>query len=487
VDTRPFDATAHAASPPDSRRRWTRETFAAVRGADRNDLDRIERFAASSGLTVTGSDAARRMVKLRGCARDACAAFDVELNRYHHPRAAFRGRTGFVSVPGELAPLVEGVFGLDDRPQAVPQFRIADPAQVTASYTPNQVAALYSFPTGASGDGECVALIELGGGYRQADLDGYFARLGLTAPTVVAVPVGGATNAPTGDPGGPDGEVMLDIEIVGAIAPAARIAVYFAPNTDQGFIDAVTTATHDQVNRPSVISISWGGPESSWTSQAQHALDQAFNDAAALGITVCAAAGDNGAGDGVDDGRAHVDFPASSPHALACGGTHLRQAGPEEIDETVWNSRGGATGGGISDTFDLPSWQAGAGVPPSVNPNHRVGRGVPDVAADADPTTGYTIQVDGGQKTIGGTSAAAPLWAALTALLNQELGHPVGYLNPTLYTLSPDVRTLNDITGGNNTIGDTPGYSAGPGWDACTGLGTPIGESLLRSLTPRTP
>jgi kumamolisin len=373
------------------------------------------------------------------------------------------------------------VFGLDDRPQARAQFRIADPALVTASYTPVEVAALYRFPTAASGEGECVALIELGGGYREADLESYFAGLGLTAPTVVTVPVDGAANAPTGDPNGPDGEVMLDVEIVGAIAPAARIAVYFAPNTDQGFIDAVTTAVHDRTNRPSVISISWGGPESSWTGQAQRALDQAFDDAATLGITVCAAAGDNGAGDGVDDGLAHVDFPASSPHALACGGTHLGQTGAESIDESVWNSGGGATGGGISDTFAVPSWQAAAGVPRSINPGHRVGRGVPDVAADADPTTGYRIQVDGRQTTIGGTSAAAPLWAALTALLNQALGAAVGYLNPTLYAIP---SALNDVTSGDNALDNNPGYAAGPGWDACTGLGTPDGEALLRALTP---
>jgi kumamolisin len=321
----------------------------------------------------------------------------------------------------------------------------------------------------------------LGGGYRQADLDSYFAGLDVPAPTVVTLPVDGATNAPTGDPNGPDGEVMLDIEIVGAIAPAARIVVYFAPNTDQGFIDAVTTAVHDRTNRPSVISISWSGPESSWTEQAQRALDQAFNDAAGLGITVCAAAGDNGAGDGVNDGRAHADFPASSPHALACGGTHLRQTGPDAIEESVWNSGGGATGGGISETFAIPSWQAAAGVPPSINPSHHVGRGVPDVAADADPTTGYRIQVDDRQTTVGGTSAAAPLWAALTALLNQTIGNAVGYLNPTLYT-SP--AALNDITSGDNTLNNSPGYAAGPGWDACTGLGSPNGEALLRALTP---
>ena len=297
-------------------------------------------------------------------------------------------------------------------------------------------------------------------------------------PTVVAVSVNGATNSPAGDPGSADGEVLLDIEVVGAIAPGARIAVYFAPNTDQGFIDAVTTAVHDQTNAPSVISISWGGSENTWTAQAQAALDQAFADGVALGLTICAASGDNGSGDGVGDGRAHADFPASSPHVLGCGGTRLETGGPE----TVWNdgTNGGATGGGVSDTFGLPDWQSSAGVPPSANPGRRVGRGVPDVSGNADPQTGYSVLVDGRQTTIGGTSAVAPLWAALVALLNEQRGRPIGFLNNVLYRSGDGA--LRDVTSGNNDLGDAPAYTAGPGWDACTGLGSPNGTALSELL-----
>jgi kumamolisin len=483
-DARPFDAAALASSPAGGRSLWARgDAFAAARGASPEDIARIEQFATSYRLIVLEASRPSRTVRLQGRAEDACAAFNVDLGRYRHPEGDFRGRTGLVSVPQELGPIVAGVFGLDNRPQARPQFRIADPASVTAAYAPNEVAALYRFPTDVTGQGGCVALIELGGGYRQADLDTYFRRLDLPSPTVIAVPVDGAANAPTGDPNGPDGEVMLDIEIVGAIAPGARIAVYFAPNTDQGFIDAVTTAVHDQTNRPAVISISWGSSENAWTSQAQDALDQAFSDAAALGITVCVAAGDDGATDGVADGRAHVSFPASSPHSLACGGTRLEQTGSGTIAETVWNSGGGATGGGVSDTFSLPSWQTASKVPPSINPDRRVGRGLPDIAADADPTTGYQTQVDNEQVTVGGTSAAAPLWAALITLLNEKLGTPLGYLNPRLYAVPAGQNALNDITGGNNALDGGPGYDAGPGWDACTGLGTPNGQALLQALT----
>jgi kumamolisin len=466
----PLDA---AAAPLD------RATFAETCGAQDDDLAAVERFARDHGLTVDESSPERRTVKLTGSVADASEAFGVELHRCDHAElGSFRGRTGPVYLPAELADVVEGVFGLDDRPQLRPQFRIADPRAVTSSYTPVEVAQAYDFPTDATGAGQCVAIIELGGGYQQSDLDTYFGDLGLSVPTVTAVSVDGATNSPEGDPGSADGEVLLDIEVVGAIASDARLAVYFAPNSDQGFIDAVTTAVHDQDNAPSVVSISWGGPESTWTRQAQTALDQAFADAAALGVTVCCASGDNGSGDGVGDGRAHVDFPASSPHALACGGTRLDPDGAE----TVWNdgAGGGATGGGVSDTFALPDWQSSAGVPRSANPGGRVGRGVPDVSGDADPQTGYSVLVDGQQATFGGTSAAAPLWAALVALVNEQRGTPVGFINPVLYGSGDGA--LRDITSGDNDLGDAPAYTARRGWDACTGLGSPDGAALSRLL-----
>jgi kumamolisin len=296
---------------------------------------------------------------------------------------------------------------------------------------------------------------------------------------VSSVSVDGATNAPVGNPDSADGEVGLDIEVAGAVANGAKIVAYFAPNTDQGFLDAITTAIHDTTNNPTIISISWGGPESTWTAQALTNFDTAFADAATLGITVCVAAGDNGSSDGVTDGLAHVDFPASSPHVLACGGTSLSASGTKISSETVWNdgAQGGATGGGISDSFALPSWQQGAGVPPSVNAGARVGRGVPDVAGDADPETGYTTLIDGQSGVIGGTSAVAPLWAGLTALINQKTGTKLGFFNPQLYAAGK--TALNDITIGNNGS-----YAAGPGWDACSGLGSPNGTKLVAALAP---
>jgi kumamolisin len=274
--------------------------------------------------------------------------------------------------------------------------------------------------------------------------------------------------------------VLLDIEVAGSIASGAHIVVYFGENTTQGFLAAITAAINDSKNNPSVISISWGSSESGYTSQALTAYDQAFQDAKALGITVTVAAGDGGSTDGETDGQQHVDFPAASPNVLACGGTFLDYEGGAIKSETVWNdgADGGATGGGVSENFPVPSYQTSASVPVSVNTGF-AGRGVPDVSGDADPNSGYNVRIDGETTVIGGTSAVAPLWAALIAILNQQLGQKVGFANPTLYS---NPQSFNDITQGNNGA-----YSAGPGWDACTGLGSPIGSSVLAAFQAPAP
>ncbi len=475
------DGGAHEDRPPRSRRYLSREDYEAQHGAAAADLDQVARFAAAHGLTVVGSHAARRSVVLSGDARAFGAAFGVTLQEYEHDAGTYRGRVGTVSVPAELADIVVGVFGLDNRPQASPHFQRAAPAGERASraagtsFTPPQLARLYDFPAGLDGHGQCIALIELGGGYRPADLKAYFGALGLAPPAVHAVRVDGGRNHPT-NAGSADGEVMLDIEVAAAVAPKATIAVYFAPNTDQGFLDAVTTAIHDTKNRPSVVSISWGSAEVNWTAQTMTQFDQAFQAAAAMGITVCCAAGDNGSGDGVADGLPHVDFPASSPYALGCGGTLLTATAQGIGSEVVWNEGSqSATGGGISAFFPLPAYQGPAQVPQG--PGGKPGRGVPDVAGDADPASGYQVRVDGQNLVIGGTSAVAPLWAGLLALVNQKLGQPVGFLNPLLYGSLAGKGVCNDITSGSNGA-----FAARPGWDACTGWGTPRGSALLRAL-----
>ena len=464
----------------------SREGFASRYGADPADVTAVETFAQAHGLAVVASDLARRTVVLSGIVRQFNQAFGVSLRNVEHDGGTYRGRVGPIHIPEELVDAVEAVLGLDNRPQARPHFRPrptygnvqwrASQASA-ASFTPGQLAALYDFPAG-DGAGECIAIIELGGGYRPADLKSYFASNGVSpAPAVVTVSVDHGKNKPTGDPNGPDGEVMLDIEVAGSIAPASKIAVYFAPNTDAGFIDAVTTATHDLTNKPSIISISWGGPESTWTAQSTAALDQAFQAAAAMGVSVCVASGDNGSSDGVTDGADHVDFPASSPHALACGGTSLQASGETITAETVWNdgSGGGASGGGVSTVFALPSWQVGLDVIEASGSAALKNRGVPDVSGDADPETGYAVRIDGTDTTIGGTSAVAPLWAGLLARINAIKGAPVGFVNAELYAQG---AALNDIT-----VGDNGDFLAAVGWDACTGLGSPNGVKVEAALT----
>lgn len=347
------------------------------------------------------------------------------------------------------------------------------------SYTPPQVASYYDYPSNLDGSGRSAGIIELGGGYSMTDIEKYCSNLGIATPSVTAVSVDGATNSPTGDSSGPDGEVLLDIEIIGTIAPKAQIFVYFAPNTDAGFVDAISAAIHDTKGKPGVISISWGSAESEWTSQAIQALNQAMMDASTLGVTVCVASGDNGSTDGVSDGLSHVDFPASSPYALGCGGTKITVKGGKLTSQVAWDDlpSGGATGGGISDVFPLPTWQENSGVPPSANPGARIGRGVPDVSGDADPQSGYSILVDGKQIDVGGTSAVAPLWTGLLTLVSQSIGKPVGFVNPILYAKT-SISAFRDVVSGNNGV-----YKAGKGWDACTGWGSPDGTKILDVLS----
>ena len=436
-------------TPLAARRYLSREEWAAAHGADTQDLAKVAAFAHAHGLVVVDSNAPRRTVVLSGTATQMEAAFGVKLEQFEHDAGTYRGRSGTISVPGDPAGIVEGVFGLDNRPQAKPHFQVLESSEgavatraASASFTPPQLATLYSFPTGVDG--------------------------GRNAPTT-------ANSA--------DGEVMLDIEVAAGIAPKATIAVYFAPNTGKGFLDAITTAVHDATNKPSVISISWGGPESTWTPQAMTQYDQAIRAAASMGVTVCCAAGDNGSGDGLTDGKVHVDFPASSPNALGCGGTRLTASGHAIANESVWNDdpKTSATGGGVSTFFPLPTYQKSANVPPASG-STKTGRGVPDVAGNADPNSGYQVRVDGKNMIIGGTSAVAPLWAGLIALMNQKLGKPVGYLNPLLYGSLAGKGVFNDIREGNNGS-----YAARAGWDPCTGWGSPIGTKLLQALSGGAP
>ena len=465
----------------------SREQLAEAHGADPADVAVVRDTLTAAGVEVAAVDAASRRVQARGPLATLERLFGTSLELVESPDPVAGGplthrqRTGDLAVPEALSGIVVAVLGLDDRPQGRARFRPA--AAPITSFTPPELGRVYRFPDGTTGAGQTLAILELGGGYRQDDLDAYWAGIGLAEPpTVTAVGVDGAENAPEGNPDGADGEVLLDIEVAGALAPGADLVVYFAPNSDRGFLDALATAVHADPT-PTAVSISWGQSEDEWTRQAMTAMDDAMADAAALGVTVCVAAGDDGSRDNESDGQAHVDFPASSPHALACGGTTLHADGDTGTvtSETVWFhgiGRGG-TGGGVSDVFDRPAWQDGVGVPGDADTG-QTGRGVPDVAADADPATGYRVRVDGTDMVIGGTSAVAPLWAALACRLAEALGRPPGLLQPQGYagiSAGDPVPGFRDVTSGSNGA-----YQAGPGWDPCTGLGVPDGAALLTRL-----
>jgi len=473
----------------------TGEELAERYGADPADVALVTQTLQARGLEVTEVHSATRRIKVAGMLGDLSSAFGTTLQRVSSTDASGRAvthryREGPLYVPAALDGVVRAVLGLDTRPQAQPHFQTRGAVPGT-SYPPNQVAEIYQFPPGTSGAGQTIAVIELGGGYSASDLDTYFSSLGITpAPSVTAVSVDGASNAPGPDSQGADIEVALDIEVIGGAAPGAAQVVYFAPNTDQGFIDAISDAVQASP-APIAISISWGQSEDSWSAQGLRAMDAVIADAAALGITLCAAAGSNGSSDGVADGQPHVDFPASSPNALGCGGTTLTLADSSTSvisSEVVWNemaSGDGSTGGGVSDQFAQPPWQANAGVPsraggPGTPWPGAGGRGVPDVAGNAAPVTGYQIYVGGQSQVVGGTSAAAALWSALIASLAEATGRRFGLIQPMLYAgAAPgiDESGFRDVINGNNGA-----YSAGPGWDACTGLGTPVGTALLTRL-----
>ena len=508
---------------PGEREYMHEEEFNTTFGANPEDLGKIAAWAKASKLKVLDSSVPKRRVLVEGTIGDVSKAFGVELNEYHHPRdGAFRGREGEVHVPAQLFGIVQGVFGLDTRPIGEPRLRRAnvrpvDVRELTGHMTrkgrsghaaaaspfpgtffPTDVAHLYAYPDTLSGADQNVAIFAFNGtgpdphgGYDKTALKTYYENvLGGKTPTITDVVVQGPGNFPGPDTrassnnGDATGEVMLDMCVVGAVAPGANIFMYFTEFTSQGWLDALNTAITDQ-NDISVISISYGNPEDdpqgAWTAMGVQVVNEAFQAAAAKGITICCASGDDGSRDQVASG-AHVDFPASSPFVLGVGGTKLVAANGAIKKETVWNEtrhQEGATGGGVSAVFTKPTYQDNVNVPPSANPPHKIGRGVPDVAAVADPVTGVVIMHIDGQhlEPIGGTSAAAPLWAALIARLNEGLKARCGFLNPVLYEKFPK-GVLRDITSGNNGA-----YKAGTGWDACTGLGAPNGNQLLQALS----
>ena len=523
----------------------------------------VEQFAREHGLEVVGRSIAQHHVQLRGPVSSLEAAFGVELEQFQQGHHIYHSHRGPVQVPAELKDIVDAVIGLDATPLSRPLTVIARPRTAKVrSYTPVQLARHYRFPRRANGAGQRIAIVAFGGGYHQSDLDTYFTRvLGLSqSPVVTAIPVPdepgrpGPVNNPfpmkrlaafiaaMNDPSVSMDqitkdedcgiclaralatfEVTMDIEIAAAVSPAAAIDVYFANNTMPGWRAAVYAAAGlrddsdpaplspdgKPVQPATVLSFSWGWTEAQSTGNGKRQVDIALQKARQLGITVCCASGDLGSL-GVDpsggtgyEGAANVSFPASSPSALACGGTTIHVQEETAWNNATWKATPMASGGGVSGFFPRPLWQAGHRVPmhrklgkvwldEGLSATTWTGRGVPDVAATADALSGYELYVGGQRALGGGTSAATPLWAGLVALLNQRLseigGRPItlGFMNALLYRRDVASALREVHTGDNRLAGSAAGvayFSAGSGWNACTGLGVPDGEDLLAALS----
>jgi kumamolisin len=474
---------------------------------------KVEAFALDHDLKVVDSSQTRRCVVLRGPAGAVSEAFGVRLCLFDHEDGRHRGFEGAVRLPEELADGVQAVLGLENRPVARPLFAPTAPTGKEGvpggALKASQLAQAYQLPDHADGTGETVGILTMAGGYLREDLEAFVAAEGLPIPEVVDFEVhsgGAGSEVGRNDPAPQkeldelsavlDGkaalspsagamatyETSMDVQLAGAFAPGARIVVYFAPsNSEHGLYHALAAAIHDPKHRPSVLSLSWGWSEAIQTrggttaSPIARAIDDLLKVAASMGVTVCIASGDSGSED--ENGETWVQFPASSPYALGCGGTSLELLNGRLVEEKAWNAtflgQKFASGGGFSRLFERPRWQRGPGVP-----EKSTGRGVPDVCAGADRATGCGFLVGGHWELSAGTSAVAPLWAALVARLNQALGNPVGFLNPWLYfAKEQDPEILRDVVGGSN--GD---FQATIGWDPVTGLGSPDGRRLLSAL-----
>lgn len=428
-------------------------------------------------MRVIRVDTARRRVKLLASREAAERIFKTKIIEVEVDGGRYRAPSHLPVIRPQLARFVHGVLGLDECP------RLRGPGMNGPDggpgLLPSDFAALYGMATGGRGAGQRIALIEPKGGYRLEDLAAACRKMNVPVPSVTDVLVGGARNVPGVDLDA-DREVALDLQVVAGIAPEAQISVYFTPNTDTGIADGVANAVSDRTHRPSVIVITWGEAEKNWPLQARRSLDAVLHDTVRLGITVVAASGDDLATARLFD-AAHVVYPASSPYVLSCGGTQitLDQAATAITAEVVWNDGTHGTGGGISDFYPVPAFQTKANLPPSVNGGRR-GRGVPDIAAAAAEINGYRVTLGNAEVVASGTSAAAPLWAAFIALLNQRRGRSLGFVNDVLYQKT---NLLRPITSGNNMFLGI-GYQAGPspGWNACAGLGVPNGAAIVAAL-----
>jgi kumamolisin len=505
----------------------------------------VTRFAKGFGLSVVEVSKLRCDVVLEGSVADLDRAFGICQQEYLHVGGLYLAHEEEVQLPAAWADQVRGVLGLDTVPHGDPRAGLAPPGAV--SFAPRDLARHYRFPRGATAAGQRVALLELGGGFYPEDIRTFLADQGLPPAEIEVVPVtdgGGvrADNQPLESPqvlemmaawraGTPFPElasrygrqlsafrstleVTLDLEIVTAMAPGAVVEVYFAPQSADGWRRALSAAlgvpypgsvparlAHQAL--PTAISISWGSAELTWGTQKMQVLEGVFELARRLGVTVCCASGDLGSQNAPEPGPVRsVNYPASSPVVLACGGTRLLPRPEGGVAEVAWKEEVlgvvGGSGGGMSGFLPRPGYQQAVTATAAADSWRAdvgegfVGRWVPDVAANAALASAVEVRLCGETFPGFGTSAAAPQWAALVAVLAAALGRPLGWLHPVLYRLAASPALLDVVEGDNDLVAGPEGplhYPAGPGWDACTGLGVPVGDELLEALRrgPRVP
>jgi kumamolisin len=487
----------------------TRAEFQRNFGAKKEDADRVARSLKRFGLKVDSVSLETRSMRVSGKVSAMSKAFRVKLAIMRSSRQNdYRGRTGSLSIPVELKGIVTGVFGLDERRMTHDRAKKQPIAGAAGPWSPDDIEQRYKFPPG-DGTGQTIAIAEFGGGYFSSDVAAYCNKFKRNVPAVTAVSVDAPAYTLQQILALPSNErseqldlsieVMMDVEIVAGLCPAANISVYFSTFDQQGWVNLLNAVI---TSRPVSLSVSWGMAEDDpgWSSNAITEINGRLNALRLLGVTTCVSSGDDGAGDLLSDHNAHVDFPASSPFVLSVGGTMLKNSGGL-LKEVAWNdppgqryignkpTGGGSVGGGVSTVFNRPTWQSISVT--SLNSGSIDGRVVPDVAALAGSPL-YDLFFASNPAPNGGTSASAPVWASLVARVNAALPstQQQRFTTPLLYqnsgTGDPIGKVVSvDITSGNNVSSPDPGngYSATAGYDAVTGWGVPDGVKLLNALT----
>jgi kumamolisin len=497
------DLQALALTKPDERTRLDWKQFDEIYSVTPADLNAMKRFEAHFRMRLVEEDSVLGYHVVKARIRDFEKALKIKIVYFNHTQGRYRSYLGSVQLPAKMAPIVTAVLGLDDRKTTVPHVHHGS-APSGKEVEPAHVAHRYKYPKDREGCGQTIAIIELGGGFYPADVRRQFKEHYKTPPPKISVvsihhqrnrparradlhkyldafaslatgdqaAVGRALKSMTGEPDLDDQirwtiEASMDVQLTGALAPGANLKVYFAPNTGHGKFHALAAALRDP--EVSVVSCSWGARENFTSDDFVRGFEDLLTKAALLGVTICCSSGD----DFLSPHNLHVFYPASSPLVLSCGGTHLKRWSAEQVwNEEFTASDRVASTGGASRLFAAPSWQGTA----ALRATGRNGRGVPDVAAKADIKDGYSITVAGRLIPMGGTSAAAPAWAALIARLNERNRARLGYFTQLLYTKAFR-SALTDITTGTNGA-----FRARVGWDACTGLGSPVGAALLLKL-----